>query len=68
MDIIKPITVARNEFASDIVNLCNNSGLPFFVIEDILKNLTQEVHTAAQKQLEEDTKRYQEQLKKQSEE
>ena len=68
MDIIKPITVVRNEFVSDIVNLCNNSGLPFFVIEDILKNLTQEVHVAAQKQLEEDAKRYQEQLKKQIEE
>lgn len=68
MDIIKPITVARNEFVQDLVNLCNNSGLPFFVLEDILKNLTQEVHAAAQKQLEDDTKRYQEQLKKQTEE
>jgi hypothetical protein len=61
---IKPITVARDEFISDIVELCNNSGLPFFVIEDILKNLIQEIHVAAKQQLYEDKKRYEEQNKK----
>ena len=57
----KPITVAREEFINNIVELCNNSGLPFFVIEDVLKNLIQETHIAAKQQLEEDKKRYQEQ-------
>lgn len=57
----KPITVVREEFINNIVELCNNSGLPFFVIEDVLKNLIQETHIAAKQQLEEDKKRYQEQ-------
>ena len=60
----KPITVIREEFINNLVELCNNSGLPFFVIEDVLKNLTQETHIAAKQQLEEDKKYYQEKIKK----
>lgn len=64
----KPITLLRNDFVTNIVELCNNSGLPFFAVEDVLKGLIQEVHTAAQQQLSEDTKRYQELIKKQEKE
>ena len=66
--ITKPITLLRNEFIASIVALCNDSGLPFFVIEDILKNLTQEVHAAAQQQLKDDAERYQKLLQTQKEE
>ena len=59
----KPITIIREEFIQGIVGLCNNSGLPFFVIEDVLKNMLQEVHNANIQQLEEDKKRYEAQLK-----
>lgn len=63
----KPMTLVRNEFIASIVALCNNSGLPFFVVEDVLKNLIQEVHVAAQQQLKDDNERYQALLKQQEE-
>lgn len=56
--ITKPITLLRNEFVTNVVDLCNNASLPFFVIEDVLKGVTQEVHAAAQQQLKDDTERY----------
>lgn len=61
-NLIKPMTLMRDEFITNVISLCNNSGLPFFVVEDVLKDLIQKVHMAAQKQLEEDAKRYNEQL------
>ncbi len=60
----KPITLIRDEFIKNIVELCNDSGLPFFVIEDVLKNLIQEIHTASMQQLESDKKQYEEKNKK----
>ena len=65
-NISKPITLVREEFAESIVNLCNNAGLPFFVIEDVLKSLLQDIHLAAQRQLAEDTKTYAAQISKQN--
>ena len=65
--ITKPITLLRNEFATNIVDLCNNAGLPFFVVEDVLKGLIQEVHAAAQQQLKDDTDRYNTLVKAQEE-
>jgi hypothetical protein len=59
----KPITLMRDEFITTVVDLCNNSGLPFFIIEDVLKNLIQEIHGASLQQLEEDKKRYEAQVK-----
>ena len=63
----RPITLVRDDFIKNIVELCNNSGLPFFVIEDVLKNLLQEIHGASIQQLEEDKKRYEEQNSQKSE-
>lgn len=60
----KPITIIRDEFITSLIDLCNNSGLPFFIIEDVLKNMLQEVHNASVQQLEEDKKRYEAQNKK----
>lgn len=62
MDNKKPITLMREDFINDIVDTCNNSGLPFFMIEDIMKDLIQNIHAAAQQQLEEDRKRYKKEL------
>lgn len=62
---LKPITMVRDEFIKDIVAVCNNSGLPFFIVEDVLKNLIQEIHVAAQQQLIEDTKAYADKINKQ---
>lgn len=55
---MKPITVARAEFASALVELCNNAQLPFFVIESILKDVLQEVHAASVKQYEAEKAEY----------
>ena len=60
----KPITLVRDEFIKNIVELCNDSGLPFFVIEDILKNLIQEIHAASMQQLESDKKQYETKVQK----
>ena len=59
----KPITIVRDEFIKNMVNLCNDSGLPFFIIEDVLKSLMQEIHSASLQQLEEDKQRYEASLK-----
>ena len=58
----KPITLLRDEFINNIVNMCNDSGLPFFVVEDVLASLIKEIHAASLQQLEADKRRYQEQL------
>ena len=39
----KPITVAREDFATALINLVNDSGLPAFVMSDILKNAVKEL-------------------------
>ena len=56
--IIKPITLIREEFMEKFAELTNTSSLPFFVIEDILKSFLQEIHIASQHQLEADKQRY----------
>lgn len=61
--ITKPITLMREEFANQIVILCNESGLPYFCIESILKDVIQEVHQASIKQYESDKIRYENELK-----
>lgn len=57
-NIGKPITLVKEEFLTNLVDLCNNSGLPFFIIESVLKDFVQEVHVASQKQLEADRVQY----------
>lgn len=62
-EIQKPISVARAEFISLLTDLINTSALPPFIIEPILKDMYSDVRMLSQKQLEADTKRYQEQLR-----
>ena len=68
MEIKKPITVARIEFCNSLTDLINNSMLPAFVIEPILKDMLLDIKAMAQKQLENDYKSYQELLEKQNKE
>lgn len=60
----KPITVAIDEFSNQLVELINNSELPFIVIEYEIKNLLSEIRIASEKQLRIDKKAYEEYLKK----
>lgn len=62
--IVKPASLLKEDLERNLIDLCNNCGLPLFVVESILKDFTQEVHNASKKQLEEDRKRYNEELKK----
>ena len=66
--IVKPASLLKEDLVNGLVNLCNNCGLPLFVVESILKDLIQEVHTAAQQQLEKDRANYNEELRKMQEE
>lgn len=63
-EIQKPITVVRAEFISEMTSLINNSGLPPFIIEPILKDVLYDVRIMSQKQLEQDTAHYNEMLAK----
>lgn len=54
----KPITVARYDFISAMTDLINNSNLPPFVVETILKDFYSDVKILAQQQLESDMERY----------
>lgn len=64
-EIQKPITVAREEFKQNILNLCESSGLPFFIVEDVLKYLLEQVHLASVEQYKIDKVEYEQRLKKQ---
>ena len=61
-DIIKPITVAYDDFINELLKLINNSHLPFFIIETVLKDFITEVHQGTQQQLQEDKMRYNKEL------
>jgi hypothetical protein len=54
----KPVTVVRAEFISNLTNLINESKLPLFVVEPILKDVYLEVRDASQKQYEHDLMNY----------
>ena len=60
--IAKPITVAREEFKQEILQLCESSGLPPFIVEDVLKYFFYHVHIAAIEQYKRDKEEYEKAL------
>lgn len=54
----KPITIASKELIEKLYNDINGSGLPFFVIEYILKDIVRDVHSASAKQYSLDKSKY----------
>lgn len=64
-EIKKPLSVVRQEFIDNITNLVVDSGLPAFAIEDVLKDILQQVHVASVKQYEEEKLKYEAQIKEQ---
>jgi len=54
----KPITILREEFKRGMAELINGSGLPYFLIEDVLKDYLVQVSTFARQQYEIDLKTY----------
>lgn len=61
-NIVKPITLIRQEFVETLVEEINNCQLPMFVIEPILQNLLNQVKAAVQEQYETDKAQYEAQL------
>ena len=66
-NIVKPLSVVRQEFIEQLVNDVNNCPLPLFVVEPILQDLLSMVRTTAQKQYEAEKAQYEQQLLKQNE-
>lgn len=66
-EIVKPMSVCRQEFAEKLIDDINGCNLPFFVIEPILQNALDVVRTAAQKQYEAEKAQYEQYLSKQNE-
>lgn len=60
----KPLTVARKEFIDNIISVINGSGLPAFVMEDILKACLTEMSALANKQYQADFEAYQKENEK----
>lgn len=59
----KPITVARNEFSEALVSLVNNSGLPAFVMRQVLAQMDNALSQLEQAQLEQDKAEWESQQK-----
>lgn len=54
----RPLSVAREDFVNALVKLVNESGLPMFVVLDVMKAATEEVKEAAARQYEQDKLEY----------
>lgn len=54
----KPLSVVREEFVDKLVSLINNSGVPMFVVLDVLKGAVEEVRDAARREYDEDLRKY----------
>ena len=62
-NIMKPMSVARQEFIDHLVDDINNCELPMFIIEPILQDILASVKAAAKVQYEEEKKQYDGQVK-----
>ena len=60
------MSVVREDFIQGITSHINNSGLPLFVIESILKDLLVEVSMMSKQQMEAEKAQYEEMLKQQT--
>lgn len=66
-NLIKPMSVMRQELTGQIIAAINNCRLPLFVVEYILQDVLNTVKSAAQQQCEMETMQYEEMLKKSQE-
>lgn len=63
-DIIKPLTIAKEDFVNNLVELINSSRLPLFIVEYILKDALNEVQAVAVRQLQIDRDKYEAEISK----
>lgn len=64
-NIIKPMSVMRQEFIGQIIDAINNCKLPLFVIEYILQDVLDTVRSTAKQQCEMEAMQYEKLLKQQ---
>ena len=57
-NLVKPMSVIRQEFIEQLVGDVNNCQLPLFVVEPILQDILSMVKSAAQKQYEVEKAQY----------
>jgi hypothetical protein len=57
----KPLALAREDFSVNLINLVNESGLPIFVVKDVITLLLEEVTKSAMKELEKSRQEYESQ-------
>ena len=60
----KPITIVYDDFIKNLTALIQQSGLPFFVIENVLRQTQKDMLRFAAEQLQNDRHRYEEYLAK----
>lgn len=59
----KPLSVRKEEFESSLVQLINNSGLPAYILEPILRSYNMEVKELCRVQAERERLQYEESLR-----
>ena len=62
----KPISMILNETKLGLANICNQSGLPSYMLEPILKELYLEAKELAKQQLKQDEEMYKASLNKEN--
>lgn len=63
--INKPLSVIKDEFVENLINLINGNGIPLFVTEYILKDILTEISTAVKEQAKMEKAQYEQMLKQQ---
>ena len=63
----KPANILVEDTKEELIKVINESGLPPFLVEPILKDIYNQVTVLKQKELEESKKSYEESLKKEKE-
>ena len=54
----KPLVIARNEFLQNLIQAANDSGLPFAIMEYVVRDFYDEVRKSASQQYENEKKEY----------
>lgn len=54
----KPLTIVINETKNNLVNVCNESGLPPVILDLIMQGIYSEIHSIADRQLMSDEAAY----------
>lgn len=54
----KPLVITRNEFLQNLIQAANDSGLPFVIMEYVVRDFYDEVRKSASQQYENEKKEY----------